>query len=122
MEIEGLREAIARVPFEPFSIQLADGRSISVKNPEFVAVGKRRCCGAGELPAGGGATAALCAADFAWGHHPTNQACLLQRFQMLTHGGVGQIELGRQLACRRCVDPLQPFDQASLGIGHVDHA
>jgi hypothetical protein len=42
MQIDGLREAIAKNPFEPFAIQLADGRSILVKHPEFVAVGKRR--------------------------------------------------------------------------------
>lgn len=42
MDIEGLREAITRNPFGPFSIQLADGRSIAVKHPEFVALGKRQ--------------------------------------------------------------------------------
>lgn len=42
MHVDGLREAIRRNPFEPFTIQLADGRSIPVKHPEFVAVGRRR--------------------------------------------------------------------------------
>jgi hypothetical protein len=42
MEIDGLREAITRNPFEPFAIRLADGRSIPVRHPEFVAVGRRR--------------------------------------------------------------------------------
>jgi hypothetical protein len=42
MEIDGLREAITRHPFEPFEIRLADGRSVPVKHPEFVAVGRRR--------------------------------------------------------------------------------
>jgi hypothetical protein len=42
MDLDGLREAIKRTPFEPFAIRLADGRSIVVNHPEFVAVGKRR--------------------------------------------------------------------------------
>lgn len=42
MELDGLREAIGRNPFEPLVIALADGRSVAVKHPEFVAVGKRR--------------------------------------------------------------------------------
>ena len=42
MDLNGLREAINRHPFQPFAIRLADGRSIPVKHPEFVAVGKRR--------------------------------------------------------------------------------
>lgn len=42
MDLAGLREAIQRHPFEPFAIKLADGRSVPIKHPEFVAVGKRR--------------------------------------------------------------------------------
>ncbi|MBW3596554.1 MAG: hypothetical protein KY475_04680 [Planctomycetes bacterium] len=42
MDLEGLREAINRVPFERFTIKLADGSSVSVNHPEYVAVGKRR--------------------------------------------------------------------------------
>ena len=42
MDINGLREAVVRTPFEPFAIRLADGRSIPVNHPEFVAVGRRR--------------------------------------------------------------------------------
>jgi hypothetical protein len=42
MDLAGLREAIVRRPFEPFAIRLADGRSVSINHPEFVAVGKRR--------------------------------------------------------------------------------
>lgn len=41
MDIHGLREALRREPFEPFTIRLADGRSESVKHPEFVALGPR---------------------------------------------------------------------------------
>jgi len=42
MDIDGVREALRKEPFEPFSIRLADGRSLPVMHPEFVAVGKRR--------------------------------------------------------------------------------
>lgn len=42
MDTAGIREALRRQPFEPFSIRLADGRSIPVDHPEFVAVGGRR--------------------------------------------------------------------------------
>ncbi len=42
MNIDGVREALRKEPFEPFSIRLADGRSLPVVHPEFVAVGKRR--------------------------------------------------------------------------------
>ena len=42
MDLAGIREALHREPFEPFSMHLADGRSLAVKHPEVVAVGKRR--------------------------------------------------------------------------------
>jgi hypothetical protein len=42
MDIEGVREALRKEPFEPFSLRLADGRSLPIVHPEFVAVGKRR--------------------------------------------------------------------------------
>jgi hypothetical protein len=42
MDLQGIREALHRQPFEPFSIRLADGRSVPVCHPDFVAVGKRR--------------------------------------------------------------------------------
>ena len=42
MDLKGIRESLQRQPFEPFSIRLADGRSLSVPHPEMVAVGKRR--------------------------------------------------------------------------------
>ena len=42
MDIAGVREVLHRQPFEPFVIRLADGRSLEVRHPEFVAVGKRR--------------------------------------------------------------------------------
>jgi hypothetical protein len=41
MHLDGLREALRKVPFVPFAIRLADGRSLPVKHPEFVAVGPR---------------------------------------------------------------------------------
>jgi hypothetical protein len=42
MDLSGLREALLRQPFEPFAIRLADGRSVEVRHPEVLAVGKRR--------------------------------------------------------------------------------
>jgi hypothetical protein len=42
MDIQGIREALHRQPFEPFSIRLADGRSLPVPHPDFVAIGPRR--------------------------------------------------------------------------------
>jgi hypothetical protein len=48
VDIDGLREALRQQPFEPFTIRLADGRSLPVLHPEFVAVGKRRAVVIGE--------------------------------------------------------------------------
>jgi hypothetical protein len=42
VDLQGIREASHRQPFEPFTIRLADGRVFSVPHPDFVAVGKRR--------------------------------------------------------------------------------
>jgi len=42
MDLAGIREALQHRPFEPFSMRLADGRSLAVRHPEMVAVGKRR--------------------------------------------------------------------------------
>ncbi len=42
MDINGIREALQRRPFEPFSIRLADGHKLPVPHSEFVAVGPRR--------------------------------------------------------------------------------
>jgi hypothetical protein len=42
MDLQGIREALQRQPFEPFSMRLADGRSVLVTHPEAVAVGRRR--------------------------------------------------------------------------------
>ena len=42
MDLQGIRDALQRHPFEPFSMRLADGRSVVVTHPEAVAVGKRR--------------------------------------------------------------------------------
>jgi hypothetical protein len=42
MDIEAVREALRRQPFEPFVLRLADGRSLSVPHPDFVAVAPRR--------------------------------------------------------------------------------
>ncbi len=42
MDLAGIREALQHRPFEPFSMRLADGRSLAVRHPEMVAVGGRR--------------------------------------------------------------------------------
>ena len=42
MDIAGIREALHKQPFEPFNIALADGRSLPVAHPDFVAVHPRR--------------------------------------------------------------------------------
>lgn len=42
MDIGGVREALHREPFEPFVLRLADGRSLPVPHPDFVALGTRR--------------------------------------------------------------------------------
>jgi hypothetical protein len=42
MDIAGVREYLHKVPFKPFSLALADGRSVEVPHPDFVALGKRR--------------------------------------------------------------------------------
>jgi len=42
MDIDGVREALHKQPFEPFTIRLADGRSLPVPHPDFVAVAPRR--------------------------------------------------------------------------------
>jgi hypothetical protein len=41
MAIEQIRERYAAVPFRPFSLQLADGRSVDVNHREFMAIGPR---------------------------------------------------------------------------------
>jgi hypothetical protein len=42
MDIAGIRAALHKQPFEPFTIRLADGRFLPVPHPDFVAVGPRR--------------------------------------------------------------------------------
>jgi len=42
MDIAGIRQALHKEPFAPFTIRLADGRQIPVPHPDFVAVGPRR--------------------------------------------------------------------------------
>jgi hypothetical protein len=42
MDIAGVREVLHRQPFQPFVIRLADGRSLPVAHPDFVALGSRR--------------------------------------------------------------------------------
>jgi hypothetical protein len=42
MDIAGVRETLHKQPFEPFVIRLADGRSLPVPHPDFVALTPRR--------------------------------------------------------------------------------
>jgi hypothetical protein len=42
MDIAGIREALHKQPFSPFSLRLADGRNLSVGHPDFVALHPRR--------------------------------------------------------------------------------
>jgi len=42
MDLNGIREALHRQPFEPFVIRLADGRALPVPHPDYVAVGAQR--------------------------------------------------------------------------------
>jgi hypothetical protein len=41
MTIAGIRESLHRQPFRAFAIQLADGRSLPVPHPDFVALTPR---------------------------------------------------------------------------------
>ncbi len=42
MDIAGIREALHKEPFQPFTIRMADGRGLAVPHPDFVAVVPRR--------------------------------------------------------------------------------
>ncbi len=42
MHIDIVRTALHRSPFQPFVLRLADGRSIPVPHPDFVAVSPRQ--------------------------------------------------------------------------------
>jgi hypothetical protein len=42
MDLDGIREALHKQPFQPFAIRLADGRALPVPHPDFVAVTSRR--------------------------------------------------------------------------------
>jgi hypothetical protein len=42
MDIAGVREAVHKQPFEPFSLRLADGCAVAVPHPDFVAIHPRR--------------------------------------------------------------------------------
>lgn len=42
MDANAIREAMHRVPFQPFRLRLADGREILVPHPDYLAVAARR--------------------------------------------------------------------------------
>jgi hypothetical protein len=42
MDVAAFRDALHKELFEPFTIRLADGRSLPVPHPDFVAVAPRR--------------------------------------------------------------------------------
>jgi hypothetical protein len=41
MHVELVRDVLHRVPFQEFTLRLADGRSFLVRHPDFIAVGRR---------------------------------------------------------------------------------
>lgn len=41
MDLKSVRQAWKRQPFEPFVLRLADGRSVPVNHPDFVAMTER---------------------------------------------------------------------------------
>jgi hypothetical protein len=41
MDLNTIRRALRDEPFQPFSLLLADGRTETIKHPEFVALGSR---------------------------------------------------------------------------------
>lgn len=41
MDLNSIRNALRKEPFQPFDLCLADGRRVSVHHPEFVAMNKR---------------------------------------------------------------------------------
>ena len=38
MDVEHVRRAADKEPFEPFTIRLSDGRAMIVRHPEFIAI------------------------------------------------------------------------------------
>lgn len=41
MHVDDIRKALRQMPFVPFKIRLVDGRVLTVKHPDFVAVTRR---------------------------------------------------------------------------------
>lgn len=41
MDLNSIRDALRRQPFQPFAMCLADGRRVEVRHPECVAMNKR---------------------------------------------------------------------------------
>ena len=48
VDIEALREAVRRQPFQIFTLRLADGRSMRIPHSEFLAIGNRQVIVVGE--------------------------------------------------------------------------
>ena len=42
MDLEGIRQALHKQPFEAFTMRLADGRGLDIPHPDFIALGPRR--------------------------------------------------------------------------------
>lgn len=42
MNVDVIREALHKQPFQPFTFRLTDGRTLPVFHPDFVAVSKRQ--------------------------------------------------------------------------------
>ena len=56
------------------------------------------------------------------GGGPLDQTRLLEGLEVLADGGVGQLEGGRDLGCGERVGPLEPIEDAPLGVGELGHA
>lgn len=38
MELSAIRDAVHQQPFQPFSLRLVDGREVTVRHPDFIAI------------------------------------------------------------------------------------
>ena len=70
----------------------------------------------GQPPADGRPTATL-----REGGGALDQSGLLERLEVLADGGVGQLEGGRDLGSGERVRPLEPIQDAPLGVGDLGH-
>jgi hypothetical protein len=49
MELSAIRDAVHKQPFQPFRLRLADGRAVTVRHPDFIAIAETGShCGNGQ--------------------------------------------------------------------------